>query len=220
VPTLRDDRTMLLNLSEQLDAVLDYLSPFWEMERTLVRRFSRASLPPRRFIQMYGLAYRNRRDLGRDPARLRLSGGEQDIFALLASDEERSSEQFAPLANAFPLHCIAEKLVARFPDVNFKHLQKLFEVRRKTIELGAKQVFGIGLAAGSLVLKTVPKPVVEKVWHVDYDQFQIVMFWVIVGLTVYLGLVLGPIWLPRVKHRRKHHYIQEILDYVVIATEG
>jgi hypothetical protein len=211
--------TTLPNLAKQLGEVVEVLAPYWDLERALQRRASLMVLHPRRMIKALAILRRHREELGRDPATLDMAVGNRELRTVLATDAEQASEAFAVTNSDFPMDYLARALTARFPDVDFEKMRSLFESSRNSVKLELKQVLGLGLAAGSLLLKTVPKPVVERYLGTPYDDFQVIVFWITMAVTAYIGLVLAPIWFIRARYRARHRFIQEVLDYTATAVK-
>jgi hypothetical protein len=212
---------MIPNLAQQLDEVLDCLAVYWEFHRKLVRISFRPLLSPRRLARSRAVSRRLVRNSRRGHLTLRFPPELREFIALMTTNEEQRSAGYAPYTSEYPLHYTAVALVRRFPQVDFDKIQKLFESRRKVVDriTSLKAWLAIVFAAGSLVLKSVPEPVVTHVFNADNDAFQIAVFWVTVVAMAYTFVLFGLIWVRGESFGSKHRYFQQVLEYTAIAQK-
>jgi hypothetical protein len=78
-------------------------------------------------------------------------------------------------------------------------------------------VFGVIMATGTVLLKSIPKTVVES-WGWDYSDFEIRVFWLSVFLAGYLFLVLFFPWIKYQGARNRSRRVGDVLEYVVIKN--
>ena len=122
----------------------------------------------------------------------------------------------------YPIDSISRKLEDSFPDVDFRKIKKMndiFKSKRNNANKYVKSIFNIILAISSIILNFIPEAVVIS-FDYDYTEFKVKVFWITLGVTIYIGflLVVG----LRVFKRDKilMNYINDVLNYVVIKNES
>jgi len=139
-------------------------------------------------------------------------------FNAMATKEQRDNKYFRVFQSEYPLDALCEQIEMDFPDVDFSRLAALNRLRKKDLSdrraFKFKEKFGIALGATTLILQNVPKVVVEKLF--DYDSYQIGIFYIMIGVLVYLCLIfllLRPISGKLSGDLQRLNYIEKVLEY-------
>lgn len=200
------------NLEHQYDQVLSYIDGY------------------RDFIQAVGLGlnsfpFRLLQLIAKSPkifsqSRL-LSGKNSDIIrttvAKYATDDQKTSDYFSIAVSDYPIDTLSINLKMKFSEVNFSKLKMIHDLRKANLSrFNARQIMGFVLAAATILLKSVPKRVVEDTLGITYEDFEVVVFWVTVALLGYLLLILLPTWFMYSKAKTTHAYVGGILEYTAI----
>ena len=209
-----------LNLDAQLDSVVDYLTPYWTASEQVFWR-------SRWYVLRQLLSAINAfstikllRKLPRTSADVlsgRVSEIERTAYELGTGDAENKTEEYRVMTGDYSINQIAYNLKANFANLEMKKIKGLHDMRRKErLSLNLFRIIGLVLGAASLILKTVPKTIVEGTLRTTYDQFEAKVFWFTLIVSGYLGIVILPSWWRLQKPKRKHQFIGRILDYAVL----
>ena len=121
------------------------------------------------------------------------------------------------LFGEYPQEELGSALRTRFPDVDFAVVAKFHKARSTQLfRLNPKAIIGVVVGLGTLVLKNVPKVVVEPVFN--YDKFQVVTFWATVILVGYLTFIFMPMWIKDSNAKFRYERVSDILEYVALVS--
>lgn len=137
-----------------------------------------------------------------------------------ASHEQRTHSLFQAVIAEYPIDALIAKLRLDYPDIDFARLAQLHKARMVRLRpFGPREIFGVLFGAGTLVLKTVPEPVVRRMgWGID--TFQEIVFWVMLGLIAYILIVVTPIWIVEVKAKSNRELVGRVLEYAALVEES
>jgi hypothetical protein len=212
------------NLEQQFDEVIGYVGEYWRLLKKLrLRSLSRIVYKAHTMIPIVvkyggGIGKTNQDILsGRTPERVK------EIIGILANEEEKHTEFYEALISDYSIDQISRNMEKRFGNVDFGKIKKLHEMRRgKFLKFSFWQYAGFALVVASLILKTVPKKVVEykPEPEMKYEDFEVWVFWISMVVTAYLILTLIPIWWSFRKNKQKHDFISEVLEYCSLKQSG
>lgn len=202
------------NLEYQYDQVVSYLDAYRKFITSITSRITR--LHPSNFIGYIRLL-KNFLTIWRQLNPLSGKNPEfnKDLISKNVTEDEKQSEYYSIVINEYPMHQLSKSLELRFPDVDFKKLKKLHELKKTQISrIKLKQVIGVILAVATIFLKSIPETVVKRV--IDYEIFELIIFWVAVIVMAYLFFILLPFWMKYNRARKVHEYAGDIIEYTVI----
>lgn len=131
--------------------------------------------------------------------------------------KEVASEFFKISISEYGVHLMSEYISRECPGLHFASLAKLHKVLRPSAMSSMPRVFlrvtAVLVGAGSLLLQTVPRQVVEQ-FSVNYDGYRVVVFWGMVIALVYVALVFGPYLVVEARQRRQRVWLGEVLEYL------
>jgi hypothetical protein len=134
-----------------------------------------------------------------------------------ATETERESDYFDVATSDYPTDTLSEVLKRKFSNADFERLTKIHDLRKsKLLIVSIKYYAGLVLAGATLVLKSIPKKVVEDNFGIIYEDFEVGVFWVMLVILAYVLLVLLPAWLMTVKAKYVHWYVGATLEYTAI----
>lgn len=203
------------NLEQQYDEVIKYINGYLTYVRNIESLLLHMPLRhPGKYLRL----------LKKFPSLWRqvdlLSGKNSEFNKMVLTefvpDVEKRSEYYSILVADYSLHSLSTSLEINFPQVNFKKLKDLHELRtRRFSGFDIKGTVGIVLGAATVLLKSIPESVVARV--MDYKQFELITFLTACGAIVYALLILLPFWLQS----KKATFAKEVLEYTCIRkTEG
>lgn len=141
-----------------------------------------------------------------------------EIMRHLATPTELDDAKFRIIVSDYPIDLLSRELEKAFTDCDFGKLAKLHKARsdkRAKVALSIRNILGVVFGAGSLVLQFTPQPVVESL-NVDYNTFQVWVFWITLGAVAYIGTILGFSWGSENRSRQRIEFISDVLDYTAL----
>jgi len=198
------------NLSQQLDEIVHYLNPYWNF------RLDTNLRPLYRFPTFVRLMFKFPKlfNVVDDSWSGKTSELERRYLDAFCTEKEKGTEVFQAFQADYPLERIASNLYAAFPEVNFDKIKKLHDSKiAERFNFSLAQVFAFILAGSSLVLKTVPKKIIETYIGMTTDDFEVVVFWYTLAAIAYACVSLIPAYWKTKQSLLKHKFVTRILDY-------
>jgi len=207
---------MSVNLESQYDQIVGYIARYRTFLRDIGSRVS--TLPFRAPLKYFRFVIQIPRMVRQvNP----LSGKNLDLNRSLvteyATEQEQKSEYYVVAVSDYPTDTMSDSLKLRFGDMDFEKLRKIHDQRKiRLARFSITQILGYIAAGFAAILKSVPKKVVEDWFQVEYEDFEIWLFVLMVVLLVYVVLFLLPQWVKIAIARRTHQYVGDILEYTAI----
>jgi hypothetical protein len=134
----------------------------------------------------------------------------------LATDEEKQEPLFRLVINEYPLDYFASNVLQKFPTIDFAKLKKLNDLRIEQVTRGnfTPRVLGGVLAAGALLLRSIPQSVVARV--IDYAEYEYFVFMIMVVVIIYLSIILVPVWFKYNEASSHLGPVGDVLTYITI----
>lgn len=205
------------NLQAQYDEVTAYLDGYRKFISGFDTRLARLIVTSfREYSQLNAKFWKT--SFRFDPLSEKTQDTLKNVLLVLATDEERRNRYFTVATSDYPTDALGDDLKKQFPGFSFEKIKKVHESKQTQLaRFSLGQFLGVIMATSTLLLKSIPKAVVES-WGVDYTRFEIVVFWLTVGFAAYLLLCLLPIWVKYHRARNRSRRVGEILEYVVIKN--
>ncbi len=203
----------------QYDQVVSYLADYGKFVRRINRRVAPMMFTsPREYSRLNTETWKTLWRL--DPLSERTLNAARLAVSACANDEERKHLFFSIATSDYPTDALSDGLKKQFDSFNFEKLKKIHDSKQNQLaRFSAKQILGVIFAASALILKSVPKIVVESLWGIgSYDDFEKNVFYVTVGLAAYILLVLLPSWIKYGRAKRTNQRVGDILEYTVIKN--
>ena len=208
---------MTINLYEQYECIEDEVRIHYDFIKKVIPRLL---WPPTYVKAMYWFANSMWNKKYGKTRSTREGIFSKKLANLIYNETEKKTEYFTISSSPFPLHELSLHIEKKFPDFAYKHLLRIHERSDMRIKAGnPAKLIGVVLAAGSLLLKTVPRPVVES-FDVEYSEYQIVSFWIFIGALFYVSLFLGLWYYTWGKRNRLNRLIKEVIEYTVARQEA
>ena len=205
------------NLQAQYDEVTAYLNEYQrfieDIKRRLVERMVKS---PREYFK-FGM--RSLKSAWRyDPLSEKTQDSVKNVALALATEEDKQNPFFGVVTSDYPTDALSDALTARFPGYRFDKIKKLHDSKQARLgRFNARQVLGVIMAASALLLKSIPKTVLES-WGWDYAEFETTVFWVTVSVAGYVGAVFLPISIIHGLAKDRSRFVGEILEYAVLKN--
>jgi len=205
------------NLQAQYDQIVSYLNEYQQFIRSFKPRVLKMLFrSTREYNQLNKKAWKTMWHF--DPLSEKTLDTTRNAVNALATADERASVFFRVATSEYPTDALSDSLKQEFPAFSFEKLRKLHDSKQSQLaRFNVRQVFGVTFATSTLILKSVPKSVVERA-GIAYDTFEFIVFWVTVGLAAYILLALLPSWLKYSRARKKNQRVGEILEYIVVKN--
>lgn len=204
------------NLERQYDEVVSFINGYRLFDSRVMNRLNPIRSPLRslkllaRFPKLW---------MEVDPLSGRTSEFTKTTVRDYATAEEKTTDYFRAAVADYSIDCLSTILKERFAGVDFAKLNKLHDHRKARLQrFSVRQAAGFMFAAGTLLLRSVPKNVAEKTLGIPYDVFETNVFWMTLALTGYVALIMLPAWLKYNQARTTHQYVGYVLEYA--ATKG
>lgn len=204
------------NLEQEYDEVVSYIKEYLAFPLKIVRR--RSSQPFRFLLSSYSNFGRSFKVINSfNPMSGKTPPAYKDFMGRMTNEDEKNEEHYKILLSDYPMDALSEAIKTRFKKIDFEKLLKAHE-RRGTVfnGFGMKEALGFILATTGLVLKTVPRKIVEQTFKITYDDFEITMFWGMLFLIGYAFIILFPNWIKLLNARNTYNQVGYILKYIVI----
>jgi hypothetical protein len=206
---------MTANLISQYDEIVVMLTEYHQFERRIRQRLlnplkssfimSRIAPGINKFRQMDAVAAKH-------PALF------VEILRFLATPAELDDPKFRIIESDYPIDLLSRKIEEAFTDFDFGKLAKFHKTRsdkRAKASLSIRNLIGVVFGAGSLVLQFTPQPVVESL-NIDYNAFQIWVFWITLVSAAYIGTIVATSWISENRARQRIEFISDVLDYTAL----
>lgn len=204
------------NLERQYDEVVSYINGYRLFESRVINRLNPIRSPMR---SLKLLAQFPKLWLEVNPLSGKTSEFSKTTLTDYATDEEKTTDYFRAAVADYSIDCLSAILKETFVDVDFNKLKKIHDSRKTELQrFSVRQATGFMLAAGTLLLRSVPRSVVETTFGIPYQTFEIKVFWVTVILTGYVALIMLPAWFKYEKARSTHQQVAYILEYTAIKS--
>jgi hypothetical protein len=142
------------------------------------------------------------------------------MFEILYSTEEKNSPYYNIGMGPYQLHKLSCFVQNKYPDYSYEHLLKVNEIWDLRISArNPAKLFAIILAAGSLLLKTVPQVGVETL-NIDYARYQIVSFGIMVASLVFITILIVSWYATKYERYQENKHTKEIIDYTVARIKA
>lgn len=205
------------NLERQYDEVVSYIDGYRLFESRIINRLNPIRSPMRSIKLMVQFP---KLLMEINPLSGKNSDFNKTTIADYATDEEKRTDYFNIAVSDYWTDTLSTSLQKTFSGVDFSKLRKIHDTRKTGLErYNLRQLTGIVLAAGTLVLRSVPKRVAEDTLGIPYDRFEANVFWVTMFLTAYALLILLPAWMKFYKAKTTHRYVGHVLEYTAIKDE-
>jgi len=210
---------MTANLHKQYDDVMSFLSEYSKFSVTIQSRVLKRAT--RFMFRNFGKTLselRNQRKnlLARRPSYF------TDFIEKEADEAERKSLFFPIYSSEYPLDALSRELETRFPEADFDKLNQIHQKQLKSYsELGTqwKYIFAAIFGAGTLLLRSVPEPIVNQL-GMEYATFQIGVFWITVSLIIFLALIILPTWFAVSGDAIKERLVSTTLEYTALRIKN
>jgi hypothetical protein len=205
------------NLQAQYDEVTDYLEGYWKFVQAFNPRFSRLMVgSPGEYYRLNVKALKTVRRF--DPLSEKTQDMIKNVVLALATEEEKRNPYYAVATSEYPTDALSGALMARFPDFSFDKIKKLHDAKQTHLaRFNIRQLLGVFFATSALLLKSIPKSVVES-WGWNYAGFEAFVLWATVVLVGYFFLILVYPWIKYQAARNRSRRVGDILEYVVIKN--
>jgi hypothetical protein len=203
------------NLEEQYELIETLIEDYYSfVDRILKRSFS---LPM--IIKTISLMLSNFIDRKNSfKAKERMLG--KQLAEMVCSEDDRKSIYYQIVIDPHVLHKLSCLVEQKYPNIVYEQLYKEHEIshiRNQSALL--MKVFGFVLAVGTILLKTVPKEVVDWL-NIDYLKYQLIS----VGMVgVFLAYTTSFIILwYKTKYQRKRVYelTNELIEYTALRLKA
>jgi hypothetical protein len=204
------------NLEQEYDEVVSYIKEYLAFPLKIVRR--RSSHPFRFLLTSYSNMGRSFKVLySFNPMSGKSPSAYKDFVERLASESEKNEEYYKILISEYPMDALSESIKNKFKKIDFEKLLKAHERRGFVFTgFGMKEALGFILATAGLILKTVPQKIVEQVFQMTYEDFEVTLFWGMLFLAGYAFIILFPHWMKIINSRNIYNQVGYILKYMVI----
>ena len=205
------------NLQAQYDEVTDYLNEYQKFIAGFSPRVARRMFrSPRDYFQ-FNAAFLKR--MWRfDPLSEKTQDTVKEAVEALATDEEKQNQFFQIATSDYPTDALSDALKGRFPGFSFDKIKKLHDAKQAQLaRFRISQVLGVVMTASAILLKSIPKTVVES-WGLNYSDFERAVFWTTLLIAGYLLVALLFPWIKYQRARSRSRPVGDILEYVVIKN--
>lgn len=150
-----------------------------------------------------------------------LSNKMPDFYREMAEDvataDDRKNPYYQIMTSDYIIDALAADVTRRFPDFDFEKLKSIHEMKKEVLTVWdfMRQSLGLVLAAGTILLRSVPESVVRR-YYPDYAEFEFFVFWVTAGTVALLLLMFLPTWLKLNGARNKLRLIGNLLTYITL----
>ncbi|MBY0574243.1 MAG: hypothetical protein K2P84_11220 [Undibacterium sp.] len=219
---------LIPNLFEQHEKTLIVMNSYWaEIERSR-RYFLKLLLSrPHEFIYIVFILLKVRfkrksSSINSDPMLGRYSEDDKDLSKLILHNFPMSDDQreiVKDISQDFTLHVFSERILSKYPDFNYEKIMKLHEIQMNkqfkfsTITFAATMLSVIGFFT-----KTMPKTVVEGIFHWEYKNFEEGMFFLTLILLFFSFIFITLEWIGDRREIIKHQYFSEIFTYLTLVS--
>lgn len=205
------------NLERQYDEVVNYINGYRLFQSRVTNRLNPIHAPIRS-LKLIGQFPRLLMEM--NPLSGRSSQFEKTAIADYATEEEKATDYFEVAVSDYSIDTLSTSLQKTFNGVDFVKLTKIHNTKKARLaRLNVRQVTGIVLAAGTLMLRSVPKQVAEGTFRMPYATFETNVFWITILLTGYMLLIMLPAWIKIFRARTVYRYVGYVLEYTAIKYE-
>jgi hypothetical protein len=198
---------------DRVVAFLEHLLSFWA---GILRRY------PLTMLKSPFKLYKQTRTMMKQGNLLssRLPDSFRNLIAGIATTEQKQNPYFPIFMSEYTLDALALAVLREFPDVDYEKLMKIHELKlaQLTRTLGLEQTAGIIFTVGTLLLRSIPESVVERV--IDYAYFERFVFLATVITLGILFLSFLPALFRVAYAKRTLGLIGDVLTYITIRQEG
>lgn len=139
---------------------------------------------------------------------------------IYAKDSEKNNPYFSIIISDQPMNELGLTLKKHFPDSDFQRLKNINDwavERTFRLTVKFKEIFGVFVGLGVLLLSNIPQSVVEE--FMDYDEYQGSVFVVFVIIFIYFGALLFPTWMVQKIERTKMNFVGDVINFVIMMNE-
>jgi hypothetical protein len=213
---------MAPNLYEQYEQVIGYIYGYVTFDKRVIQTASLGPLGfglfrPRVFRLLTKTASQGAQ---RDELSAKSTAARSEFYQQFTPVADQASEYFQVATSEYPDDALSAGLLRAFPHYDFEVLAKIHELRKeRLLRYGPKTLFGASLSVLAVLLKSIPEVVVERDFGVTYVEFERGVFLFIAAITVYVSIVLVPVWLGRWLASDKREHAGQILRYTALKAK-
>ena len=210
-----DSKDAMLNRYDEITQRLDEYTRF---RKNLVSQ-ARKRMHLMRHLLNFRYLWRIWRD--RDFLSERQSDTVRSLIQEVAVDADKNNPFFEVVVSEYPIAELGQYLQREFTDIEFERLAAVHEWKGRELArppVDVLKVLGLVLAAGALVLNTIPESVITRIGN--YATFQLWAFWITIGVLVYFGLILLPFWYRWTRAKERLEFFRHITEYTLIQSRN
>jgi hypothetical protein len=202
------------NLAKQYDDVIEYITAYYRYGNRVFSRYYQLPIRrPRAFLRITQRLPEAVRQFA--PLSTKNSEFSKTVMLEIVSEGDKESEHYKHLFADYRLHSFSTSLEDRFSDVDFEKIRQLHELKRGAgSRFPFKRNAGIVLAVTTILLKSIPESVVTRI--IDYKTFELTVFLLACATTIYLLLIVLPLWARFNEAKRVHSFARLALEYICI----
>lgn len=203
------------NLEKEYDEVVIFIQEYLAFPAKIVKRNAN---PFRNVFKQYTTVFRAFKVINSiNPMSGKSTSSYREYMDLMTDENLKQEEFYRIMTSDYPMDKLGEVIRAKFPHIDFEKLLNAHERRGIVFTgFGMKEVLGFLLAAFTLVLRTIPRTIIENTFHWDYEGFEVTLFFGLLILAGYALIVFLPAWWKLSNARNTYANVGNILKYIVI----
>ena len=140
----------------------------------------------------------------------------------LATPEQKQSPLYGVYTAEYPIHELSQRILSAQPDSSFEELLEFHRRRRvwhDGLSRSTKAIVGVLFGVGTLLLNTVPEPVLGQ-FGLDYDTFRVYVFWATVSVVLVFSTYFSFFWYWAFEGKQKAEFAATVFEYLKLLQNS
>jgi hypothetical protein len=210
-------RSMSESLLYQYDQITDYIGEYHIFYKNIAKRGTADIAADIDFLKrtLKVLLSKNRRQFSYP--RFKNNDLTKARIAECATEHEKISEYFNIAMSDYPIDTLTAYLKEKFREADFSKLKKIHESRKVYIpEPNKFSYIGFIGTISALVLKPVPKDIIESYTWMTYENYEKWVYILTTSVFAYVLLLLFVHWKYSSEAKSIHTFVGVVLEYTIV----